>query len=75
MTEALDSAIAEAKQAVVTMRAEDDRDVSLEELMSRTVDDFAGRSGVRADFSAADLPRSHCRHAPRSRCCASSRRR
>jgi two-component system nitrate/nitrite sensor histidine kinase NarX len=58
VTEALDSAIAEAKQAVVTMRAEDDRDVSLEELLARTVDDFAGRSGVRADFSAADLPQS-----------------
>ena len=33
VTEALDSAIAEARQAVVTMRAEDDRDVSLEELL------------------------------------------
>jgi signal transduction histidine kinase len=58
VTEALDSAIAEAKQAVVTMRAEDDRDLSLEELLARAVDDFAGRSGVRADFSAADLPPS-----------------
>ena len=58
VTEALDSAIAEAKQAVVTMRAEDDRDVSLEELLSRAVDAFAGRSGVRADFAAADLPTS-----------------
>ena len=58
VTEALDSAIAEAKQAVVTMRAEDDRDVSLEELLSRAVNAFAGRSGVRADFSAADLPTS-----------------
>lgn len=58
VTEALDSAIAEAKQAVVTMRAEDDREVSLEELLSLTVNDFAGRSGVRADFSAADLPQA-----------------
>jgi signal transduction histidine kinase len=56
VTEALDSAIAEARQAVMTMRAEDDRDVSLEELLSRAVNDFAGRSGLRADFSAADLP-------------------
>jgi signal transduction histidine kinase len=55
VTQALDAAIAEAKQAVVTMRA-DDRDRSLEELLSRSVDDFAGRSGVRTDFSAADLP-------------------
>jgi signal transduction histidine kinase len=57
VTEALDSAIAEAKQAVVTMRA-DERDVSLEELLSRTVDEFATRTGVRADFAAADLPDS-----------------
>jgi signal transduction histidine kinase len=63
VTEALDSAIAEAKQAVVTMRAEDDRDVLLEELLGRAVNDFAGRSGVRTDFSAADLPASL---APRS---------
>lgn len=57
VTQALDSAIAEAKQAVVTMRA-DDRERPLEELLSRTVGDFAGRSGVRTDFSAADLPAS-----------------
>jgi signal transduction histidine kinase len=58
VTQALDSAISEAKQAVVTMRAGEDRDRPLEELMSRTLDDFAARSGVRADFSAADLPSS-----------------
>lgn len=58
VTQALDSAIAEAKQAVVTMRAGEERDRPLEELMSRTIDDFAVRSGVRADFSAADLPRA-----------------
>ncbi len=58
MTQALDSAIAEAKQAVVTMRAGDERDRPLEELMSRAVEEFANRSGVRADFSAADLPTS-----------------
>ena len=74
VTEALDSAIAEAKQAVATMRAEDDRDVSLEDLLARAVDDFAGRSGIRADFSAADLPRSP-RRAPRSRCSAFCRKR
>ena len=58
VAQALDSAIAEAKQAVVTMRAGDERDLPLEELLARTVDDFAGRSGVRTDFSAADLPAS-----------------
>ena len=58
VTQALDSAIDEAKQAMVTMRAGDDRDRPLEELMSRAIDDFAARSGVRADFSAADMPTS-----------------
>jgi signal transduction histidine kinase len=57
VTDALDSAIVEAKQAVVTMRA-DERDVSLEELLARAVDEFSVRSGVRTDFSAADLPDS-----------------
>ncbi len=38
------------------MRAGDERERPLEELMARAVDDFASRSGVRADFSAADLP-------------------
>lgn len=57
VTEALDSAISEAKQAVVTMRA-DERDVTLEQLLARTVDEFSSRTGVRADFAAADLPDS-----------------
>jgi two-component system nitrate/nitrite sensor histidine kinase NarX len=56
VTAAIDSAIAEAKQAVVTMRAAEERERSLEELVTRAVDDFAGRSGVRADLSVADLP-------------------
>lgn len=58
VTQAIDAAIAEAKQAVVTMRAAEERERSLEELVSRTVDEFASRSGVRADLSLADLPRS-----------------
>jgi signal transduction histidine kinase len=58
VTQAIDAAIAEAKQAVVTMRAAEERDRSLEELVGRTVDDFASRSGVRADLSVADLPDS-----------------
>jgi signal transduction histidine kinase len=58
VTQAIDAAIAEAKQAVVTMRAAEERERSLEELISRTVDDFANRSGVRADLSVADLPES-----------------
>jgi signal transduction histidine kinase len=58
VTQAIDAAIAEAKQAVVTMRAADERERSLEELIGRSVDDFASRSGVRADLSVADLPPS-----------------
>jgi signal transduction histidine kinase len=58
VTHALDSAIAEAKQAVATMRAGDERDRPLEASLSRAVEEFAGRSGVRADFSSADLPPS-----------------
>jgi two-component system sensor histidine kinase UhpB len=38
------------------MRASDERERSLDESISRVVDDFAGRSGVRTDYSAADLP-------------------
>ncbi len=56
VTSALDSAIAEAKQAVMTMRASEERERPLDELISRAVDDFANRSGLRADFTAADLP-------------------
>jgi signal transduction histidine kinase len=55
VTQALDSAIAEAKHAVLTMRA-DEREQPLPELLADTVDDFGTRSGLRTDFSAADLP-------------------
>jgi signal transduction histidine kinase len=56
VTQAIDNAIAEAKQAVMTMRAAEERERSLEEQLSRTVDEFATRSGVRVDLSVADLP-------------------
>jgi len=58
VTQAIDSAIAEAKQAVATMRAAEERERSLEELIGRAVEEFANRSGVRADLSLADLPTS-----------------
>ena len=58
VTQALDSAISEAKQAVVTMRAGFERDRPLHELLSEAVDEFGTRSGLRTDFSAADLPAS-----------------
>ncbi|HVM30358.1 MAG TPA: sensor histidine kinase [Candidatus Limnocylindrales bacterium] len=55
VTQALDSAIAEAKQAVVTMRT-DDRAEPLPELLGQVVEDFGSRSGLRTDFQAEDLP-------------------
>jgi len=58
VTQAIDAAIMEARQAVVTMRAGFDRDRPLHELLSEAVDEFGTRSGLRADFSAADLPGS-----------------
>lgn len=58
VTQALDAAIAEAKQALVTMRAGIERDRPLQELLSEAVEDFGSRSGLLADFSAADLPAS-----------------
>jgi signal transduction histidine kinase len=56
VTVALDAAIAEAKQAVVTMRTGLDRDRPLYELLAETLEEFGSRSGLRADFSGADLP-------------------
>jgi signal transduction histidine kinase len=58
VTQALDAAISEARQAVVTMRAGFERERPLHELLAEVVEDFGSRSGVRADFSAADLPAS-----------------
>jgi signal transduction histidine kinase len=55
VTQALDGAIAEAKYAMATMRA-DDRDEPLADLLAETVDDFGQRSGLRTEVSAADLP-------------------
>ena len=55
VTQALDAAIAEAKYALVTMRA-DERDQPLAELLAETVEDFGQRSGLRTEVSAADLP-------------------
>jgi signal transduction histidine kinase len=55
VTQALDAAIAETKQAVVAMRA-DRRDEPLPELLAQAVEDFGARSGLRSDFQGADLP-------------------
>ena len=56
VTKALDAAIVEAKEAVVTMRTGLDRDRPLYELLADTLEEFGSRAGLRADFSGADLP-------------------
>lgn len=55
--QALDSAIVEARQALITMRTSLDTDLPLSEMLKRTVDDFGQRSGLRVTFSVgAGLP-------------------
>ncbi len=49
--QALDSAIVEARQALVTMRTSLDTELPLSEMLKRTVDDFGQRSGIRVSFS------------------------
>jgi signal transduction histidine kinase len=56
--QALDAAIIEARQALVTMRTALDQELPFSELLSRTVDDFGQRSGLRVEFTAAALPPS-----------------
>lgn len=53
VTQALDAAIAEAKHAVVTMRSGLDQDLPLPELLSRLVEDFGARSGLRVELSSS----------------------
>jgi len=55
--QALDSAIVEARQALVTMRTSLDAELPLSEMLKRTVDDFGQRSGIRVTFSVgAGMP-------------------
>jgi signal transduction histidine kinase len=55
--QALDSAIVEARQALVTMRTSLDTDLPMSEMLKRTVDDFGQRSGLRVTYSVgAGLP-------------------
>jgi signal transduction histidine kinase len=53
--QALDTAIVEARQALVTMRAPLDHALPLSDLLARTVDDFGQRSGLRVEFAAPTL--------------------
>ncbi len=75
VTQALDSAISEAKQAVVTMRAGDERDRALDELLARAVDDVRGTLGRAHRLLRRRSAGVARRRAPRLRCCACCMRR
>jgi signal transduction histidine kinase len=53
VTQALDAAIVEAREALVTMRSSLEDDVPFSDMLVRTVEDFEGRSGLRVEFTAA----------------------
>jgi signal transduction histidine kinase len=55
--QALDSAIVEARQALITMRTSLEADLPLTDMLRRTVDDFGQRSGIHVEFTpGAGLP-------------------
>jgi signal transduction histidine kinase len=51
VSQALDAAIVEAREALVTMRASLTEDVPFGDMLTRSVDDFESRSGLRVEFS------------------------
>jgi signal transduction histidine kinase len=53
VTQALDAAIMEAREALVTMRASLAEDVPFADMLVRTSDDFEARSGLRVEVSMA----------------------
>lgn len=54
---AVDAAIVEARQALLTMRTSLDQSMPLSDMLARTVDEFARSSGVRVEYAAgAGLP-------------------
>lgn len=52
VTAALDAAIIEAREALVTMRSSLEEDVPFADMLTRTVDDFEDRSGLRVELGA-----------------------
>ena len=54
--QALDSAIVEARQAMVTMRTAIDQDMPLSDMIGRAIDDFGQRSGLRVEYQADGVP-------------------
>jgi signal transduction histidine kinase len=53
VTQALDAAIIEAREALVTMRSSLEEDVPFSDMLVRAVDDFESSSGLRAEFTAS----------------------
>ena len=53
VTQALDAAIVEAREALVTMRSSLEEDVPFADMLVRAVDDFESRSGLRVEFTAS----------------------
>ncbi len=57
VAQALDAALAEARQATMTMRTSIDQDLPLSDMIGRAVEDFAQRSEIQATFNAdPDVP-------------------
>ena len=58
LTRAIDAGLADARQAVMSLRLGSEPAVSLRELMAHSVADFADRFGLRAEFECqGELPR------------------
>ncbi len=53
VTQALDAAIIEAREALVTMRSSLEEDVPFADMLVRSVEDFESRSGLRTEFTAS----------------------
>jgi signal transduction histidine kinase len=51
VSQALDAAIVEAREALVTMRASVAENVPFADMLQRTIDDFEDRSGLRVEFA------------------------
>lgn len=53
VTQALDAAIVEAREALVTMRSSLEEDMPFSDMVARTIDDFESRSGLRVELSTS----------------------
>jgi signal transduction histidine kinase len=59
VSQALDTAIVEAREALVTMRSGAEQDMAFSDMLARTVDDFGDRSGLRvAATTSTTVPTS-----------------